>query len=171
MKKAMTRTILIILGFAMALTMAACGEKKNAGPADLDFSQYPANFAEWTQANMKAYLRDSSVFTEEDWLIDVSANELTALGAAAGSMYVDMNEGTTSDIVFFYDAAAEGAADILAGLRESHMLMDSIPMDAMLGSFCFSYSNTVDEEHKAALIAAIKDLAAHYDLTPDFITE
>ncbi|GEM_PF-6451075 len=170
MKKTMTCTTLMFLVLTMALTMAACG-KKNDEPAGPDFSQYPANYSDWTQANMKAYLRDSGAFTEEDWIIDVSANELTALGAAGGTMYVDMKEGQTSEMVFFFDSANEGTDDILTSLRDTHMLMGAVPMDALLGNFCFSYSNTVDENNKAAIIGAIKALASHYNLTPDFITE
>ena len=86
-------------------------------------------------------------------------------------MYVDMTAGTISDMFFYYDSTAEGAEEVLKGIRDSKSILGAIALDAMLGEFCISYGNTVDEEHRAALIQALKDLAEHYEVTFDFITE
>ena len=171
MKRTMTRIILVLLVAAMALGMVACGETTNNKTTGVDFSQYPANFEDWTMANLKVYLRESGVIVEDSWVIDVSENEIVAMGVTAGTMYVDMTAGTISDMFFYCDSTAEGMADVLQGIRESKTILGAIPMDAMLGEFCISYGNTVDEEHRAALITALKDLAAQYKLTPDYITE
>ena len=171
MKKIMTRVLLMMLALAMALTVVACGEKNANTPDGIDFSQYPAKFEDWTMGNLKSYLRETGVIVDDSWCIDVSANEVAAMGVTAGTMYVDMTAGTISDMFFYFDSTAEGMEAVLQGVRESKSIMGAIPMDAMLGEFCISYSNTVDEEHRATLVKALKDLVAHYNLTPDFFAE
>ena len=93
------------------------------------------------------------------------------MGVTAGTMYVDLNAGTIADTFFYCDSTAEGMADVLQGIRDSKSILGVVPMDAMLGEFVFSYNNTVDETHRAAVIKALKDLADQYKLTFDFITE
>ena len=170
MKRTMTRVILMMLVCALALGMAACGESENKATG-VDFSQYPANFEDWTMANLKVYLRETGVLVEDSWIIDVSANEVTAMGVTSGSMYVDMTAGTISDMFFYCDSTAEGMEAVLQGIRDSKAILGALPMVAMLGEFIISYGNTIDEEHVATLIQALKDLAAHYEVTFDFINE
>ena len=170
MKKTITRVFLLMLALAMAFGMVACGEESTT-PGGVDFSQYPANFEDWTLANLKVYLRETGIIVEDTWTIDVSENEIVAMGVTAGTMYVDMVEGTISDMFFYCDSTAEGMDAVLQGIRESKALLGVLPMDAMLGEFVISYGNTIDEEHRAALITALKDLAAHYSVTFDFINE
>ena len=174
MKKTMTRVFLLMLVLAMTFSMVACGEEPTTTPPaeeGFDFSQFPAKFEDWTMAELKVYLREAGILVEDSWTVDMSANELAAMGAAAGSLYVDMTAGTISDMFFYYDSTAEGAEEVLKGIRDSKSIMGAIALDAMLGEFCISYGNTVDEEHRAALIQALKDLAEHYEVTFDFITE
>jgi hypothetical protein len=42
-------------------------------------------------------------------------------------------------------------------------------MDGVLGNFAFCYGMGSDEEHINALVQAIKDLAAHYGIAPDYL--
>ena len=171
MKRTMTRVILVLLVAAMALGMVACGETTNNKTTGVDFSQYPAKFEDWTMGNLKAYLRETGIITNDSWVIDVSENEIVAMGVTAGTMYVDMTAGTISDMFFYCDSTAEGMADVLQGIRDSKTILGALPMDAMLGEFVISYGNTVDEAHRTALVKALKDLAEQYKLTFDFITE
>ena len=170
MKKTITRVILMLLVFSLALGMAACSDAGNK-TTGIDFSQYPAKFEDWTMADLKSYLRAAGIIVEDSWVIDVSENEIVAMGVSAGTMYVDMTAGTISDMFFYCDSTAEGMADVLKGIRDSKTILGALPMDAMLGEFIISYGNTVDETHRTALITALKDLAAQYKLTFDFITE
>ena len=171
MKKTMMRVFLLMLALTMAFGMVACGEEPETTPAGVDFSQFPAKFEDWTMANLKVYLRETGVLVEDSWIIDVSDNEVTAMGVTSGSMYVDMTAGTISDMFFYCDSTAEGMEAVLQGVRDSKAIMGARPMDAMLGEFVISYGNTIDEEHVATLIQALKDLAAHYEVTFDFINE
>lgn len=170
MKRTMTRVILMLLVMAMALSMVACSATGNK-TTGVDFTQYPAKFDDWTMANLKSYLRETGIIVEDSWVIDVSANEIAAMGVTAGTMYVDLNAGTIADTFFYCDSSVEGMADVLNGIRDSKSILGVVPMDAMLGEFVVSYGNTVDEAHRAALITALKDLAAQYKLTFDFINE
>ena len=170
MKRTMTRVILMLLVAAMALGMVACGESGNK-TTGVDFSQYPAKFEDWTLANLKTYLRETGIIVEDSWVLDVSENEIAAMGVTAGTMYVDLNAGTIADTFFYCDSTADGMADVLQGIRDTKAILGVVPMDAMLGEFVFSYNNTVDETHRAAVIKALKDLADQYKLTFDFITE
>ena len=170
MKRTITRVILMLLVCTLALGMVACGEETKPATG-VDFSQYPANFEDWTLANLKSYLRETGIIVEDSWVIDVSENEIAAMGVTAGTMYVDLNAGTIADTFFYCDSSVEGMADVLNGIRDSKSILGVVPMDAMLGEFVVSYGNTVDEAHRAALITALKDLAAQYKLTFDFINE
>ena len=70
MKRTMTRIILVLLVAAMALGMVACGESTNNKTTGVDFSQYPAKFEDWTMGNLKAYLRETGIITNDSWVID-----------------------------------------------------------------------------------------------------
>lgn len=182
MKKTLTRVFLLMLVCVLSLSLAACGGKENK-PAEggsesaVDWTQYPEKFDEWTGANLKAYLREAGVLENSDWIIDVTGGDLGAIGATSGFMYIDMTGGTIMDMVFYFDGATDESKALLDGLRESKQIVPDVegapatPMDAMLGGFCFSYTMGSDADHNAALVQAIKDLADHYGVTPDFIAE
>ena len=67
-------------------------------------------------------------------------------------------------------------ADVF-GVKENHELKPDVEgaeataIDAKLGTFCISYSLGADADHIAALAQAIKNLAAHYGVEPDFVIE
>lgn len=184
MKKTLTHVFLLMLVCVLSLSLVACGGKESK-PAEggsettegVDWTQYPEKFEDWQIANLKAYLRETGVFENNDWIIDVTGGDLDAIGATAGTMYIDMTGGTIMDMVFFFDGATDESKGVLDGLRESKEIVPDVegapatPMDAMLGGFCFSYTMGSDADHNAALVKAIKDLADHYSVTPDFIAE
>ena len=63
---------------------------------------------------------------------------------------------------------------MLETVRTEHAIVvgeASVPMDAMLGRFTFSYNNSLDADHIGAFVQAVKDLGDHFGITPDFITE
>lgn len=181
MKKTLTRVFLLMLVCVLSLSLAACGGKENKpaneGPQPtegVDWSIYPEKFEEWNIANLKSYLRETGVFANSDWIIDVTGGDLGAIGATAGTMYIDMTGGTIMDMIFYFD---ESAQTVLDGVRENKALTPdaegaaSIAMDAVLGGFCFSYTTGSDADHNAALVKALHDLADHYGVTPDFFAE
>ena len=125
MKKTITRVILMLLVFSLALGMAACSDAGNK-TTGVDFSQYPAKFEDWTMADLKSYLRAAGIIVEDSWVIDVSENEIVAMGVSAGTMYVDMTAGTISDMFFYCDSTAEGMADVLKGIRDSKTILGAL---------------------------------------------
>ena len=188
MKKTLNRMLMIILALAMILSLAACGETKPAEPkteepapaaeepaADgFDWSAYPADFKDWTTENLKTYLLAREVLGNEAFmLIDMSA-ELEQMSADSGFIYVDVTEFKVNDTIIHFDASNEAGAAMLDTIRSEHAIVvgeASVPMDALIGAFSFSYSNGLDEEYIATFVGALNDLAAHYGITPDFITE
>ena len=61
---------------------------------------------------------------------------------------------------------------MLDTIRDKHAIVvgeASVPMDALVGAFAVSYSNSLDEEHITKIVDAFNALAAHYEITPDFI--
>ncbi len=181
MKKTLTRILMLMLACILSLSLAACGGKENK-PAEgeetsIDWTQYPEKFDEWQVANLKQYLREAGVFTKNDWLFDMSSGDLGAIGATAGTMYVDTTGGSITDIIMYFDPANETGAAMLEGLRKDHTLTpaaegaEAMAMDAMIGNFCMTYTMGSDADHNAALVKAVKDLADHYGITPDFIAE
>lgn len=183
MKKTMKKAFLAAV-CAMSMGLAACGGSTTTGSASAssqtegtDYSLYPETFEEWGMANLKSYLRDTGIFEKNEWCFDMSSGDLEASGAAAGTMYVDTEAGTITDIILYYDATDDAAAAILEGARTDHAVtpgdpeLGSIPMDAMIGNFVITYTMGSDADHNAALVQALKDLAEHYGVTPDYITE
>lgn len=139
-----------------------------------DWSAYPADFNAWTTEDLKTYLLAREVLGNEAFmLIDMSA-ELEQMSADSGFLYVDVTEFTVNDTIIHFDASNEAGAAMLDTIRSEHAVVvgeASVPMDALVGAFAVSYSNSLDEEHIATLVGALNDLAAHYGITPDFITE
>ena len=139
---------------------------------DFDWSAYPADFSAWTIGDMKTYLTAKEILGNEAFmLVDMSA-ELEQMSADAGFIYVDTTGFTVNDTIIHFDAANEAGAARLETVRSEHAIIvgeASVPMDAMLGAFTFSYSNSLDEAHLTAIMDAINALAAHYGITPDFI--
>lgn len=156
-------------------TEAPATEAPTEAPAPddgFDWSAYPADFSAWTIGDMKTYLTAKEVLGNETFmLIDMSA-ELEQMKAEAGFLYVDVTGFTVNDTIILFDANnAEGAA-MMETVRSQHAIVvgeASVPMDAMLGCFTFSYSNSLDEAHLTAIKDAINAIAAHYGITPDFI--
>ena len=142
-------------------------------PTDgFDWTAYPEDFSAWTTGDMKTYLTNKEVLGNADFmLIDMSA-ELEQMSADAGFLYVDAAGFTVNDTIIHFDAANEAGAAMLETVRAQHAIVvgeANVPMDAMLGAFTFSYSNSLEEAHIAAIKDAINALAAHYGITPDFI--
>ena len=139
---------------------------------DFDWSAYPEDFSAWTIGDMKTYLTAKEILGNDEFmLIDMSA-ELEQMSADAGFIYIDATGFTVNDTIIHFDAANEAGAAMLETVRAQHAIVvgeASVPMDAMLGAFTFSYGNSLDEAHIAAITEAINALAAHYGITPDFI--
>ena len=95
--------------------------------------------------------------------MDMGEADLAAGGVDAGMIYMDTEAGSIMDLILM--ATAD---NLLDELRTSHTVAGT-PMDALLGTFAFSYSNGYDEEHLAAIKKAINNLAEHYGVTPDFV--
>ena len=142
-------------------------------PSDgFDWSAYPDDFAAWTIGDMKTYLTAKEIIGNEDFmLIDMSA-ELEQMSADAGFIYIDAAGFTVNDTVIHFDAADEAGAAMLDTIRSEHAIVvgeASVPMDALIGAFSFSYSNSLDDAYIAQVIDAINAIAAHYGIAPDFI--
>ena len=76
------------------------------------------------------------------------------------------------DAIIHFDANDEAGSAMLDTIRSEHAIVvgeASVPMDALVGAFAVSYSNSLDEEHVAKIVDAFNALAAHYEITPDFI--
>lgn len=180
MKKTLENVLLLVLALALCLSLCACGGTSESTPETkeaegVDFSIYPESFDDWNIAYLKSYLRETGVMAHDDWTFDMSAGDLDTIGAEGGVIYMDMNGGTVLDMIFHFDPQTGEA--MLNTVRETRELTPDVEgatgtaMDAMLGSFCFSYTMGADAEHNAALCQAIRDLADHFGITPDFITE
>ncbi|MBR1814562.1 MAG: hypothetical protein IJ773_12180 [Lachnospiraceae bacterium] len=177
MKKLIAKVLFLAMACTFLLGAAACStssSKSNQGeektPVEIDYSLYPESFADWSIANLKDYLRKADIFQNNDWIFDMSAGDLGAVGAVAGTMYVDVTAGTITDIIMYLDT--DSAA--LESVREKHELApegatEGTPMDALVGNFAFSYGLGADDAHIDALVTAVKDLAEHYNVTPDYI--
>ena len=188
MKKTLNRMLMIILALAMILSLAACGETKPAEPkteepapaaeepaADgFDWSAYPADFKDWTTENLKTYLLARELLGDESFMLVDMSTELEQMSADSGFIYVDVTEFTVNDTIIHFDANNEAGAAMLDTIRSEHAIVvgeSSVPMDALIGAFSFSYSNSLNEEYIATFVGALNDLAAHYGIAPDFITE
>ena len=195
--KTFTRILTLALVCVLALSLIACAKKPaenteteapateapteapaqteapTEAPADgFDWSAYPDDFSAWTTGDLKTYLTAKEILGNEDFmLIDMSA-ELEQMSADAGFLYVDATAFTVNDTIIHFDAANEAGAAMMETVRSEHAIVvgeASVPMDAMLGAFTFSYSNSLDEAHITAITEAINALADHYGITPDFI--
>lgn len=181
MKKTLTRVFLLMLACILSLSLAACGSKDEpktaGGDKAIDWTQYPEKFEEWNIANMKQYLREAGVLVKDEWCIDMSAGDVAAVGVTAGTMYVDTELGSITDIILYVDPTSEGGEAMLEAIRTDKAVTPSVEgatpmaMDAMIGSFCMTYTMGSDADHNAALVKAIKDLGEHFGVTPDYITE
>ena len=163
---------------AAPATTAAPAQTEAAPAEGVDFSIYPADFNDFSMADLKSYLRACEVFVHDDWTIDMSAGDLGAIGAEAGTIYMDMTGGTVMDLIFRFDPnGGESVEKVLNSVKENHELQPDVEgaeataIDAKLGTFCISYSLGADADHIAALVKAIKDLSAHYGVEPDFVIE
>ena len=123
---------------------------------------------------MKTYLTAKEILGNPDFmLIDMSA-ELEQMKASAGFLYVDVTGFTVNDTIILFDANNADGAAMMETVRTQHAIVvgeASVPMDAMIGCFTFSYSNSLDEAHIANLIQAIQSIAEHYGVAPDYIAE
>ena len=142
-------------------------------PTDgFDWTAYPEDFSAWTIGDMKTYLTNKKVIGNDDFMLVDMGAELEQMSADAGFIYIDATGFTVNDTIIHFDAANEAGAAMLETVRSEHAIVVGeswVPMDAMLGAFTFSYSNSLDEAHITAITEAINALAAHYGITPDFI--
>ena len=182
--KTFIRILSLALVCVLAMSLMACTNKpaepdpteapaNTEAPADdFDWTAYPEDFSAWTIGDMKTYLTAKEILGNDDFmLIDMSA-ELEQMSADAGFIYIDATGFTVNDTIIHFDAANEAGAAMLETVRSEHAIVvgeSRVPMDAMLGAFTFSYSNSLDEAHLTAITEAINALAAHYGITPDFI--
>ena len=145
-------------------------------PADgkIDWTKYPADLGAWTTSNLQDYLKDCEILGNEDFMLIEMSAELEQMSANAGFIYIDAAGFTVNDTIISFDPNNEAGAAMLDTIREQHAIVvgeASVPMDALLGNFSFSYSNSLDNDHIGAIVQAIKDLGSHYGVAPDFITE
>ena len=175
--KTFIRILSLALVCVLAMCLMACSNKPaepdpTEAPAnteapsdDFDWTAYPEDFSAWTIGDMKTYLTAKEILGNDDFmLIDMSAD--------AGFIYIDATGFTVNDTIIHFDAADEAGAAMLETVRSEHAIVvgeSRVPMDAMLGAFTFSYSNSLDEAHLTAITEAINALAAHYEIAPDFI--
>lgn len=167
MKNAVLKMTALLMVLILALGAIACSseaKKPEQAEGGIDWTKYPEKFEDWTIAEIKDYLRAANIIVNNEWVVDMSAGDLGAIGAKAGTMYVDMTAGTITDIIMQFDADSEA----LETIRTTHDAQ-GVAMDGVLGNFAFCYGMGSDEEHINALVQAIKDLAAHYGLTPDYL--
>ena len=183
MKNMLKRLFLITLVCIMTLSAAAFAEEADPAlelaeiiAANVDFTQYPEAFADWDISFLKVYLREVGVLVNSDWVFDITSGDLTATNATAGVMYIDMTAASAMDMIFFFDAKeGEDKEASIQSIRENEAIVPNVEgaapvaMDALLGGFCFSYGNGMDEDHIATVRAAIYALANHFDIAPDFI--
>lgn len=182
MKKKTTRLFALVLVLSLALSMTACKEvdpNSTSTPGlsvgDVDFSIYPENFDEWTMLHMKRYLEATEVFTNADWLIEITAGDLGAMKVTAGYMYSDFVTSDVFDFVFFFSPHSGPIVTEQKEYAQEHKLLggttNPIPLDAMIGNFAFQYETGIDAGHKAKIINAIHLLEQQYKITADYISE
>lgn len=161
----MKKVLALMLVCILALGAIACGGEAKKEEGAVDWSKYPAKFEDWTFTDLKDYLRTAGIIdaNEKCMSMDMGEADLAAGGVDAGMIYMDTEAGSIMDLILM--ATAD---NLLDELRTSHTVAGT-PMDALLGTFAFSYSNGYDEEHLAAIKQAINNLAEHYGVTPDFV--
>ncbi len=179
--KKLTKTLMLLMLAATMLLCVACGngaDTEPTEPKDSSFDKYPANFSDWTLAEMKNYLKDRNVTANESFFtMDLTAGDLGAMKAVAGTMYMDMEGGSVVDIYFHYDLNDAEQKAVYDGILANKVLAINGDMetaqdiDAVVGHFCFQYLSGYDEEHINALTQALKDLTAHYGLEGGYVTD
>jgi hypothetical protein len=160
----MTALLMVLILALGAISCSSEAKKPEQAEGGIDWTKYPEKFEDWTIAEIKDYLRAANIIVNNEWVVDMSAGDLGAIGAKAGTMYVDMTAGTITDIIMQFDADSEA----LETIRATHDAQ-GVAMDGVLGNFAFCYGMGSDEEHINALVQAIKDLAAHYGIAPDYL--
>ncbi|MCF0143399.1 MAG: hypothetical protein HUJ75_08500 [Parasporobacterium sp.] len=198
MKKIISSIIIAALLGVTVLSLAACGGNTAADPEPVpapapeavsseapapapapaaDF-EMPATFEEWNLGTMKQYLESKGLLGNPDYLsMDLSQNEVDAMGCDGGFLYVDPAGGQVVDTVIFFDPAKEGNADLLALFVENKAIIvggdveAGVPVDAIIGGFCLSYGSSLDEAHIGALVAALNELVANYNIQGGFVLD
>ena len=181
MKSIMKKLAVVLLASMMVLTLGACSEKEEEKPeaqTTIDFTAYPASFEEWTMNDVKTVLKEANLITNEDFvLMDLSANEIEAMSAKEGFLYVDANEGSVSDVVISFDPATETGKNMLDCVAENAVIAPDgnleagVPVDALIGNYCFCYLTGSDDEHINAFIAVLKEIVSNYGIEGGFINE
>lgn len=179
--KKLAKTLMLLMLASIMLLCAACGDNTDpttTAPKDSSFDKYPANFSDWTLAEMKTYLKDRNVTANESFLsMDLTAGDLGAMKAVAGTMYMDIEAGSVVDIYFHYDLNNAEQKAVYDGILANKVLAINGDMetaqaiDAVVGHFCFQYLTGYDEEHINALTQALKDLTAHYGLEGGYVSD
>ena len=168
----------------MMTSLTACGSEPApavtaSAPAEssgLDFSAYPADFAEWSLNDVQTYLSDCGLLGNEKFmLIPMSDNDVTPINAAGGFMYMDAEMASVIDVVYAFDPSDPDSQATLDSIIETKsIILDGNPvaqMDAVLGQFAFSYTGGTDGAHISAFTQAIVDLGAHYGVEPAYMPE
>ena len=162
MKKLVKLAAVVLAVCTVLMVFTGCGAKKEA---KVDLSKYPKDINAWTAADLKDYLVNAGIIDEEKQgfiFMDVSQNELEAMGIDSGFLYIDTTAASVMDTVFFYDPAKEGNSEkIAAAASEKVFSIEGqvvSELDCVLGGFLFSYSQGTDEDHIAAFTKALKDI-------------
>lgn len=183
MKNTLKRMSVLMVVCMLALLVAACGNNTGAPEtttppevSSFDFSAYPADFNDWTSADMKTYLTEAGLLANEKFiLMDLSAGDIEVMKATAGFLYVDGDAGSVCDTVFVYDTNDADAKSMYDSILEYQAIVidgdveNGIPVDAVLGNFCFSYLLATDDTHIDTFIQCIRDLSAHYNVEAAYI--
>lgn len=178
--KKLAKTLMLLMLASIMILCAACGDNTDttAAPKDSSFDKYPANFSDWTLAEMKTYLKDRNVTANESFMsMDLTAGDLGAMKAVAGTMYMDFETGSVVDIYFHYDLNNAEQKAVYDDILKNKALVINGDMetaqtiDAVVGHFCFQYLSGYDEEHINALTQALKDLTAHYGLEGGYVSD
>ena len=194
--KILNRVLVLALACILALSLAACTNTpaateapktepakteapatepaKTDAPVDEKWSAYPAAFTDWTTGDLQTYLKACEIQNNEDFMTVEMSAELEQMSASAGYIYIDAAGFTVNDTVIGFDPNTEAGAAMLETIRANKAIVvgeTSVPVDALLGNFTFNYSTSLDENHVAAIVQAIKDLGDHYGIAPDFIAE
>lgn len=179
--KKLSKTLMLLMLAATMLFCVACGSNSGTASAENEgasFDSYPADFGEWTLAEMKAYLNNCDLTTNEEFFsMDLTSGDLTAMNAGAGTMYMDMNSGSVCDIYMYYDLSDDAGKAAYDSILENKAIVingdmeTAQPIDAVVGQFTFQYLTGYDEEHINGLAQALKDLTAHYGLEGGYVSD
>jgi len=178
MKNTLKRLFLLTLVCVLTLGTCTAALAEAETKPEVDYTLYPEDFASWTIADLKGYLKAAGVFVDDTWVFDMTGGDLEFMKADAGTMYIDMTAATAFDMIFLFNPANNPNAEaMLASIIENQALVvdgdveNGIAIDAVLGNFCFAYLTGVDDAHINSMIQAIRDLGEHFAVEAAYINE